>query len=385
MDINHQFDQELLSAYLDDALTADELGLVEQWLAEDPAAVTYLNELRSNRNTLKAIASLPAIGLRSDFADRVVAQAIQAASTEKATDHDRQNHAVDLPKTIPTHSKQWWAWGSIAAVAAAVTWFAIVPMFDKPTMQPLVAQPSNGPAPNLPEPEDVVPKPIVQPGDAPTPGTYVREGVPSPEKLNSPDRLAPLQLIFIGDAVMSKTAWESGKFDQLLDEYGIRYEKELIASKEMIEGLVESQTIVGPEADPTSRQEAALVYIDCPAVALSKLLVKLENDGKDFVNFNVTMAMNGGGLGLPGSYDKLLSALQKETSPSTGRGIARLVVPDNSSPALGKLLTGFEVVEKTKKAGGAELASLVAAGAEMRGNKSAANESGQMLLILRKE
>lgn len=399
MDINNQFDQEMLSAYLDDALTAEELGLVENWLASDPAAATYLNELRSNRNTLKAIAGLPAVGLRPGFADQVMARALEAASN--------QNRELRLPESIPEllpsrSSNQWWKWSVLAAAAAAVAWLAFVPTFKTPSIQPIAgistgepsipkpADPSNEPVPsdtvpNVPEPKQPGREPP-KPDDPNASGKRLAgTGTRSPDELHSPDSFAPLQMIFIGDAVMSKSAWESGKFDQLLDEFGIRYEKELVASKEMIEGLIESQTIVGPDADSNSRQEAALVYIDCPAVALSKMLVKLEKDGKDFVNFNVTMAMNGGGLGLPNSYDKLMSALKKDTSPGNGRGIARLIMPDNASPELGKLLTGFEVVEKTMKSGGAELAALVAADAQMKGNKPAVNDSGQMLLILRKQ
>lgn len=393
MDINNQFDQEMLSAYLDDALTAEELGLVENWLASDPAAATYLDALRSNRNTLKAIAGLPAVGLRPGFSDQVMARALEAAST--------QNRDLRLPESLPEllpsrSSNQWWKWSVLAAAAAAVAWLAVVPTFKTTSIQPIAgissgepsdlkpADPPNEPVPDVPEPKLPGREPP-KPDDPNAPGGKpAGTGTRSPDELHSVD-IAPLQMIFIGDAVMSKSAWEAGKFDQLLDEFGIRYEKELVASKEMIEGLIESQTIVGPDADPNSRQEAALVYIDCPAVALSKMLVKLEKDGKDFVNFNVTTAMNGGGLGLPNSYDKLMSALKKDTSPGNGRGIARLIMPDSTSPELGKLLTGFEVVEKTMKAGGAELAALVAADAQMKGNKSAANDSGQMLLILRKQ
>ncbi len=54
MDINNQSNQELLSAYLDDALSGAELAQVESWLATDDSAVSYLNELRSNRQSLKA-------------------------------------------------------------------------------------------------------------------------------------------------------------------------------------------------------------------------------------------------------------------------------------------------------------------------------------------
>ncbi len=149
MDINNQFDKEMLSAYLDDALTATELGQVERWLAEDPHAADYLERLRSNRNTLKALASLPTVGLRPTFAERVVAQAVTAKAAslqELAAEAETQlpqAGRVHLPASQPTtKSRPWWAWATIATTAAAISWFAFAPKWE--TAKPLTLIPSAG-------------------------------------------------------------------------------------------------------------------------------------------------------------------------------------------------------------------------------------------------
>ncbi len=187
--------------------------------------------------------------------------------------------------------------------------------------------------------------------------------------------------MFIGEVLMSESAWNAGKFDQLIEGYGIRYEKELVASQALIEGLIESKVIAGGDADPDKKQDAALVFIDCPAVAMSKLLVALENDGQDFLGFSYNIAMSGASLGLPGDYDKLISALQSQTTSSNGRGTARLIVPDRSSKELSKLLPRFEAVEKKRDD---KIAELVSADAQLKGSLPGVNESGKLLLIIRK-
>ncbi len=404
MDINNQFDKEMLSAYLDDALTATELGQVERWLAEDPHAADYLERLRSNRNTLKALASLPTVGLRPTFAERVVAQAVTAKAAslqELAAEAETQlpqAGRVHLPASQPTtKSRPWWAWATIATTAAAISWFAFAPKWE--TAKPLTLIPSAGAdanggpsagdvasnSPGVPTGQDPAignQLPVVRPDEMTTPGgKSVDNARSTPDQRHEREDMATLELMFIGEVLMSESAWNAGKFDQLIEGYGIRYEKELVASQALIEGLIESKVIAGGDADPDKKQDAALVFIDCPAVAMSKLLVALENDGQDFLGFNYNIAMSGASLGLPGDYDKLISALQSQTTSSNGRGTARLIVPDRSSKELSKLLPRFEAVEKKRDD---KIAELVSADAQLKGSLPGVNESGKLLLIIRK-
>ena len=342
MDINNQFDQELLSAYLDDGLTAEELAQVESWLAADSTAVSYLDSLRSNRNTLKALASLPGLGLKSSLADRVLARthAADTASGEK----------VNLPAPLEkSNGRNWWAWAALAASAAAVAWFAVLPLLQ-PNPQPITFVPEVPEAVDVPgpgtndiadtKPEDLLKKSLPE---APPAVDLVDQSKRGPEERHGLDKLPVIQSLLVSDVLMTASAWNSGKFDQLLEKHGIRYEKELIAQPTLVAALIESQVTAGPDADPSNQQDAALVYIDSPVEALDKLLVEIENDRENFVGLNYNIAM--GGLG-DSKMDKLLAELRAQTGSSNARGIARLIVPESSSKEQEKLLPGFDVLKK---------------------------------------
>ena len=51
----YELDDELLSAYLDDELSADERALVEARLATDPAAQQSLEQLRSVSQSVRSL------------------------------------------------------------------------------------------------------------------------------------------------------------------------------------------------------------------------------------------------------------------------------------------------------------------------------------------
>ena len=82
---NNQFDCELISAYLDDALSGSERHQAEQMLASDDQAARYLEQLRATRECLRSVASH---GLTSSFAARVISQARDVAERQGlAADH----------------------------------------------------------------------------------------------------------------------------------------------------------------------------------------------------------------------------------------------------------------------------------------------------------
>lgn len=391
MDINNQFDQELLSAYLDDGLTADELVQVERWLATDPTAAAYLDSLRSNRHTLKALASLPSIGLKSSLADRVLARthAMDSSVGEK----------VRLPAAVETsRSRHWWTWGALAASAAAVAWFAILP-FLQPTPhsveltsggelpeahgQPAVPAPSNA---ELALGTPTSGKSLLEKTLPETPGGLsVDRSQRGPEERQGLDKFAVIQSLLVGDVMMTETAWNSGKFDQLLEKHGIRYEKELIAQPSLIAALIESQVTVGSDADPSNQQNAALVYIDSPGEALDKLLVEIENDRENFVGLNYNISM--GGLG-DTKADKLLAALRAQTGSSNAQGIARVILPEIDGKEHSKLMPGFEVSKKNAPQDLRDNAAKnVADGVNVKRTKRQVSTGGlnpEALIILRK-
>ena len=393
MDIHNQFDQELLSAYLDDALSGKELADVEIWLAKDDAANRYLTQLRDQRTALKSLAAINHRGLKAGFANEVLALALAAGRDQRSMDEGSMDK-VQLPSaansTVETSTNpRWMVWASLAATAAAVTWLLIVPSFRTTEVpQTLVGNVPLGPPdrtlvePELPQPELPSSEPTAQPETMSIP-RLADTGKHTPDQLHQPSELIQLQLVFIGDVLVEKEAWESAKFDQLLEKYGIRYSKELVANQRLIEGLVESRVIAGGDPDPNAEKDAALVYIDCPASAMNKLVVEIENDHENFADVQVSYALSGAGsLGGSVNYDNLLTALRDLTGTSTGRGVARLIVPEKSSVDLGKMLTTFDSFErKDTEKERADAAKRVANG--LQGNLPG-NVSAEMLFILRK-
>ncbi|MFW6124699.1 MAG: anti-sigma factor family protein, partial [Pirellulales bacterium] len=120
---------ELLSAYLDGELTADEQARVEQWLADDPAARGLLDELRALSGLVR---QLPAESLGEDLAPIVLRQAERETLLGRAAG-DGQPTPGATPTQPATRSDKprWWGharrlfnarglgW-AVAAVAVAV-------------------------------------------------------------------------------------------------------------------------------------------------------------------------------------------------------------------------------------------------------------------------
>ena len=112
---NHdEFDDELLSAYVDGELTAAERTLVEERLRNDPAAAALVDELRSLSSTIKA---LPRETLGRDLRAGVLAEVEQARA-----DLDRHG-----PATLPMEPVDRWqgirrglVWSALAIAATVV-------------------------------------------------------------------------------------------------------------------------------------------------------------------------------------------------------------------------------------------------------------------------
>ncbi len=110
-----EFDDELLSAYLDDELPPDERARVEERLAADPAARRLLEELRSVSRVMQ---ELPPEKLSADLRDSVLRRAERAmlVSGERAS----ARGPGDVVRSIPFgRSKRAWLWAG-AAIAAGL-------------------------------------------------------------------------------------------------------------------------------------------------------------------------------------------------------------------------------------------------------------------------
>lgn len=94
---NHDdFDDELLSAYVDGELTAAERALVEERLRSDPTAAALVDELRSLSSAIK---SLPRETLGRDLRAGVLAEVEQARADLDSHGPAAQSHSTTLPLT----------------------------------------------------------------------------------------------------------------------------------------------------------------------------------------------------------------------------------------------------------------------------------------------
>jgi hypothetical protein len=91
---NDDFDDELLSAYVDGELTAAERTLVEERLRSDPMAAALVDELRSLSSTIKA---LPRETLGRDLRAGVLAEVAQARADLDSHGPTAQSHLKSLP------------------------------------------------------------------------------------------------------------------------------------------------------------------------------------------------------------------------------------------------------------------------------------------------
>ncbi len=113
------FDDELLSAYLDDELAPEERARVEQRLAADPRAKQLLDELRAVSRTVK---ELPAATVGFDLRESVLRRAERAmlVPSERAP----ALGLSDVVRRIPFgRSKRAWVWAGLALAAGLMLMF----------------------------------------------------------------------------------------------------------------------------------------------------------------------------------------------------------------------------------------------------------------------
>jgi anti-sigma factor RsiW len=125
--MTRELPDELLSAYLDGEVTAEERAAVEAHLATSDAARQLLSELQSLRSDMGA---LPRAKVDADFTDRVV----QAAIAAKA--------AASESVVVPVQrSRRTWMLVAAATTAAAAC-LLIAVQFLRPGPNPPIARPS---------------------------------------------------------------------------------------------------------------------------------------------------------------------------------------------------------------------------------------------------
>ena len=144
---NFELDDELLSAYLDGELSADERAAVEARLAADPAARQLLHELRS---VSQAVQGLPPKTLGRDLTDEIVRHARDAKIAASPSESSLLGDT--LPKITIFGSPRAWIWASLALAAGLLIMFfqsdneraKNLPQVAQHTERKLTEQPAGG-------------------------------------------------------------------------------------------------------------------------------------------------------------------------------------------------------------------------------------------------
>ncbi len=140
MSIPRELLDQLLTGYLDDALSADERAHVQQLLNSDGEVVKELAQLRELRRSLQAVAKADSdIKLDPGFADRVLGAAVARASAEGLAEDHPLVRLAEQPSTTRTtgDGSVWRVAGILVALAAsiAIAVFTLRPAADDPRFQ----------------------------------------------------------------------------------------------------------------------------------------------------------------------------------------------------------------------------------------------------------
>jgi hypothetical protein len=140
--LQHEIDDELLSAYLDDELSAEDRALVESRLAADPVARQTLEQLRSVSQSMR---DLPAESLGRDLRDPILerARTVIASRSQRAAapapSPEPPSPSCQLPAVTFGRTIRGWVWAS-AAIAAAILIMVLQPSNERNANLPSVAK-----------------------------------------------------------------------------------------------------------------------------------------------------------------------------------------------------------------------------------------------------
>ena len=151
---HHELDDELLSAYVDDELSADERAAVEARLAADPAAQHCSQQLRSVSQSVQA---LPQRTIPHDLSERILRRVEEAkrasrgtpAATRVAPDGESSGLGDAMPKITLFRTPRSWFWASLA-VAAGLMIMVLQSGDELTKVLPAVAQRDTGMLANQP-------------------------------------------------------------------------------------------------------------------------------------------------------------------------------------------------------------------------------------------
>ena len=321
---------QLLTGYLDEVLTADELARIETLLKTEPSIAEELARLQELRLALKAVALADSdIHLDAGFADRVIDEAVLRARSEGVSDEHPLMRIDNQPVVSVSSASASSTWriaavmvGLAASIALAVFLMRseqdqgtgdsdpqiaqvkpvapvrVTPNDTKLQSDPASAiassQPSNPivgsttESPNIENPlENGVQAPQVDEHSVATmPNSGIKPNERSAEVVGvKPDQpAATLGAILVFNVELTDAGRERDVFNAAMRRAGLKASSNKKISEEVV-GVTENPSLEKPEG-------AAVVYLQAPAKDLDRLYLGLIADRAGVKSVGMSLAMN---------------------------------------------------------------------------------------------
>ena len=403
---------QLLTGYLDDALSQDERARVDHLLQTDDSVADELAQLEDLRTSLKAVSLADSdIKLDAGFADRVLGEAVARARAEGLSeDHPLMRLEEQPSKALPAaaSSSSWKFAGVMVGLAASIVFAVLLLRPDDPNGTPggqiaqvdssaippkvtdsipesgepiksslapgrdqiassatkieTVAEAIDAP-PVSPSPEEVMPK-VETTGDAKIDvGTIASVDAPamdleiaSPEAVgvNPDQQLGGLGAIMVLNVTRSAEGREPDAVRAAMQLASINPPSEKRITEE-VAGFVKDSSLVREE------DGATVLYLQAPAKDLDRLYLRLMADEVGIESIGMTLAMNAPVMNLVNNLRQDPTTIQHEQAS------LQLVSDDAALAHLAGELGGMEYLTDR----GVSIPS------------SGSDEMGEMLLLIR--
>lgn len=330
---------ELLSAYLDDELSASDRLEVEKQLEENPAYRRMFEQLRSVQDELR---SRPRHELSEDFADRVMARirsecpdrypsqvrgrqdrltpASAAVSTGRATkDRGGAISAANSERTGPWRGLIW----SAAAVAAALL-IMLIAQFNQPEPTPPVADPTS------PREKSTLPDVAVTPEPPGETVPDVPAEPPVPVELDESLRLvrqmqkANRKLVLVYEITMTPDGVQAAAFANLLRRHNIRFQETFAVGAADQEDLLKHRFLDGIGQVSSERErlgDVEMYLVTCRAWQGEMIYKDVMSQREGFAGFRLNLTSRD-------ANDRVLGRLcQTAIEPSDLGTATRLIAP----------------------------------------------------------
>ena len=256
---------ELLSAYHDGELTAEERAEVEKRLADDPAAGQWLLELQAMGNLCQQAGTT---GQWKDLSSGVLAEATRRREEVKPQVAPSREESYRLEPAgefgLPFgRSSRGWAWAAVAAAAAI-----IIGYWDRPNNQPVTTVAQNQP---------VLSQPALTQSSVGTPGevkiTPVARGINQMRQMIPDLRVVRVETSPQGRANFEQSLRKNGFGFRTADMSSMALPRELNMAQQA--GIVEPYQ---PEAKESSNNQ--LMFVSAEPPRYSRVVKDLSNDPK---------------------------------------------------------------------------------------------------------